>query len=426
MTGARRGGAPGGVPSVRGAQGGAPGGRGATVEAALRERLVDAGLLGDRPAPGEGELRALVDRIAAEVDPLLPSSVRVELARRVRADVAGLGPLEDLMADPSVTEIMVNGPGRCWVERAGRLEPVPVTLDAEGILRIVERVVAPLGLRLDRASPLVDARLPDGSRLHAVGPPLALDGPYVTIRRFGDDAVPVEAFGVRGAAAAYLQRVVEGGHNVLVSGGTSAGKTTLLGALSAWIPAGERVVTIEETAELALRPAHVVRLEARPANSEGAGAVTVRDLVRTALRMRPDRLVIGEVRGAEAFDLLLALNTGHAGSLCTVHANSGADALGRIETLATLAGAGIPAPTLRAQVQAAVDVVVHTARVGLERRVVGIGEMGGSPEAPQLVPVFAWQDGGLAAVGAPARPLRRPPAPDRRPDAGPHAREAVR
>jgi len=388
------------------------------VESVLRERLVDAGLVGDRPAPAEPEVLALVDRVAAEVDPLLPTSVRAQLARRIRADVAGLGPLEDLMADPSVTEIMVNGPGRCWVERAGRLEPVPVTLDAEGILRVVERVVAPLGLRLDRASPLVDARLPDGSRLHAVGPPLALDGPYVTIRRFRDDPVPAEAFGVTGTAAAYLRRSVEGGHNVLVSGGTSAGKTTLLGALSAWVPAGERVVTIEETAELALRPEHVVRLEARPANSEGAGAVTVRDLVRTALRMRPDRLVIGEVRGAEAFDLLLALNTGHAGSLCTVHANSGADALGRIETLATLAGAGMPVAALRAQMQAAIDVVVHTARAGRQRRVVGIGEVHGSPEAPRLVPVFTWRDGGLVAVGAPARPLRRHVGSDRPQDAG--------
>lgn len=372
----------------------------AVVEARLRERLVEARVAADRPPPGEEELQALIDAIAGDVDPLLPMSQRMELARRVRADLAGLGPLEPLVADPDVTEIMVNGPDRCWVERAGRLEPVPVALDAEGILRIVERVVAPLGLRFDRASPLVDARLPDGSRLHAVGPPLAVDGPYLTVRRFRTEPLRPEAFGLDPDASAYLRSAVAGGRNVIVSGGTSAGKTSLLGVLSAWVPAGERLVTIEETAELALRAPHVVRLEARPANSEGVGAVGVRELVRTALRMRPDRLIIGEVRGAEAFDLLLALNTGHAGSLCSLHANSGAEALTRLETLAALAGSGIPVAVLRAQIHTAIDVVVHTGRVGRCRRVELIGEVGGRPEAPTVVPRFALQ--GPALTRAPA------------------------
>ena len=242
-------------------------------------------------------------------------------------EIAGFGPLEPLLADAAVTEVMVNGPGCAYVERAGCLESVALDLDAAGIIRLVERVVAPLGLRLDRSSPMVDARLPDGSRVHAIIPPLAIDGPCVTIRRFGARAIPLDAFGLDTEAAGFLRWCVEAGWNLLVAGGTSAGKTTLLNALSAAIPEGERIVTIEETAELRLAQTHVVRLEARPPNAEGVGAVAVRDLVRAALRMRPDRIVVGEVRGGEALDMLQALNTGHDGSLSTVHANSAVDAL---------------------------------------------------------------------------------------------------
>ena len=262
------------------------------------------------PAP---ELRRRLGDLLHEADPLLAPDRHERLVRELADEVAGLGPLEPLLADPSVTEVMVNGSGSCFVERAGRLEPVPLVLDDAGIMRIVERIIAPLGLRLDRASPMVDARLADGSRLHAVIPPLAIDGACVTIRRFGTRPIALEEFAPGPRATAFLRWAVAAGWNVLVSGGTSSGKTTLLNAMSGAIDATERIITIEETAELRLVQPHVVRLEARPPNAEGAGAVSVRDLVRTALRMRPDRIVVGEVRGAEALDLLQALNTGHEG-----------------------------------------------------------------------------------------------------------------
>jgi pilus assembly protein CpaF len=321
-------------------------------------------------------------------------------------EVVGLGPLEPLLADPNVTEVMLNGPGRAYVERDGRIDAVALDLDAERIVRIVERVVAPLGLRLDRTSPMVDARLPDGSRLHAVIPPLAIDGPYVTIRRFGARAVPPAGFGLVGDAAHFLERAVAAGWNLLVAGGTGAGKTTLLNSLSAAVPDGERIVTIEETAELRLLQPHVVRLEARPANAEGAGAIGVRELVRAALRMRPDRLVVGEVRGSEALDMLQALNTGHDGSMCTIHANGMADALSRLETLVLLADAGLPLAAVRAQVVASVDVVVFVARrADGVRRVEAIGEVVATAE--RVRPLFTFSSGALRAVGVPGRPARR-------------------
>ena len=321
--------------------------------------------------------------------------------------------------DAEVTEVMVNGPGRAYVERHGRLEPVALDLDAAAIVRLVERVVAPLGLRLDRASPMVDARLADGSRLHAVIPPLAVDGPCVTIRRFGARAVPLQAFGLDDAARAFLSWAVAAGWNVLVAGGTSAGKTTLLNALSGSIGADERIVTIEETAELRLAQPHVVRLETRPPNAEGAGEVTVRALVRAALRMRPDRLVVGEVRGGEALDMLQALNTGHEGSMSTIHANSAADALARLETLALLADSGLPLGALRTQLASSIDAVVHVARrPGGVRRVEGIAEVVEDPEPDgrrsRVVPLFAFSGGVLAPVARPGRLARRPGVVDLR------------
>src|SRR5438094_4165065 len=257
---------------------------------------VQARLLDQRSAAPALEQVAHLVRDEA---PLLGAAAHEQLVADVFATISGLGPLEPLLADPAVTEVMVNGPGRAYVERAGELQRVDLGLDAAGIMRAVERVVAPLGLRIDRSSPMVDARLPDGSRVHAVLPPIAVDGPYLTIRRFGARAESVAAFGVDGGAAKFLDWLLRAGWNVLIAGGTSAGKTTLLNALSASIPDDERVVTIEETAELDLRQPHVVRLEARPANAEGAGETTVRDLVRAALRMRPDRLIVGETRGGE-------------------------------------------------------------------------------------------------------------------------------
>jgi pilus assembly protein CpaF len=379
----------------------------------VHRRLVAEGGEG-APAPGEALHIRLTELLRRE-DPLLPPARLERLLTQLTHEVVGLGPLEALLADARVTEVMLNGPGRAYVERAGRVEPVALDLDAERIVRLVDRVVAPLGLRLDRSSPMVDARLADGSRLHAVIPPLAIDGPYVTIRRFGARAVPLEAFEVDGHAAAFLCWCVAAGWNVLVAGGTGAGKTTLLNTLSRAIPPTERIVTIEETAELRLAQPHVVRLEARPANAEGAGAVGVRELVRGALRMRPDRLIVGEVRGGEALDMLQALNTGHDGSMSTIHANGPADALSRLETLVLLADAGLPLAAVRAQVVASVDAVVFVARGAHgARRVEAIAEVVSDDQ--RVRPLFAREDGSVAAIDAPRRDARRPDAPPPSPE----------
>lgn len=357
-------------------------------------------------------VRTRLSELLHDEEPLLPAARFELLLAELIDEVAGLGPLERFLVDPEVTEVMVNGPGCAYVERAGHLERVAFALDGAGIVRLVERVVGPLGLRLDRSSPMVEARLPDGSRLHAVIPPLAIDGPCLTIRRFGARAVPLSAFALAAPSAAFLGWAVKAGWNLVVSGGTSAGKTTLLNTLSAAVPDGERIVTIEETAELHLAQPHVVRLEARPPNAEGAGAVSVRQLVRTALRMRPDRVVVGEVRGGEALDMLQALNTGHDGSLSTVHANGAADALTRLETLVLLASSGLPLVAVRAQLVAAVDGVVHVARRrGGVRRVEEICELVVGAEVPTVQPLFAWRDGVLEPVAPPARDARRPDSP---------------
>ena len=380
----------------------------------VHARLLSSPSLGELTGPGgEVAVRSTVAELLRDEEPLLPARLFERLLAELTDEIAGLGPLEPLLADAAVTEVMVNGPGRAYIERAGRLESVPLTLDAPGIIRLVERVVAPLGLRLDRASPMVDARLPDGSRVHAVIPPLAIDGPCVTIRRFGARAVPLDAFGLDDRSTALLVWCVAAGWNVLVAGGTSAGKTTLLNALSAAIPDDERIVTIEETAELRLAQSHVVRLEARPPNAEGAGAVTVRDLVRTALRMRPDRIVVGEVRGGEALDMLQALNTGHDGSLSTVHANGAHEAIARLETLVLLADIGLPLSAVRSQLASALDAIVFVARRrGGIRRVETIGEICAGTDGPTLRTLFARDGDTLAPVAAPTRPARRPDAPE--------------
>jgi pilus assembly protein CpaF len=323
------------------------------------------------------EVRDLVDEEAALLDP----ETRAEVAARIVRDTVGLGPLEDLLADPSVEEVMVNGPDHVYVERAGRIEAVDVRFpDEEELRNAIERILAPLGRRIDELSPMVDARLADGSRVNVVIPPLAVDGPALSIRRFGaarpGPAELVERGSLDLAQCELLDRAVAGRRSVLVSGGTGAGKTTLLNALSSFIDPAERIVTIEDAAELRLQQRHVVRLESRPANVEGKGEVSVRDLLRNALRMRPDRIVIGEVRGPEALDLLTALNTGHEGALSTVHANSAADALKRLETLALMADLGLPHEAIAEQVQRGVDLVVHVERrADGSRRVVEIAEV---------------------------------------------------
>jgi pilus assembly protein CpaF len=292
---------------------------------------------------------------------------------------------------------MVNGPGAVWVERAGRIERTDVAFATdEDVRHAIERVLAPLGRRVDEAEPLCDARLPDGSRVNVVIPPLSLDGPVLTIRRFrrhGLSAADLVELGTWSPPLRdFLAQAVRARLSILVSGGTGSGKTTTLNALSSFVPAGERIVTIEDTAELRLQQPHVVRLEARPPSVEGRGEVTIRRLVRNALRMRPDRIVVGEVRGAEALDMLSAMSTGHDGSLCTVHAGSPAEALRRLETLALMAGLGLPHAAIREQVADAVDLVVHQARLaGGARRVVAVAEVvrvAGGPAAREL---YGWR-----------------------------------
>ena len=359
----------------------------------LRSRLIERrrsqAAAGAELEPLPDAVRALVDTDAAVLEP----ATRARVAELILREAVGLGPLEELLADPAVEEVMVNGHERVYVERGGVVERTEVRFDSEQALRdAIERILAPLGRRVDELSPMVDARLEDGSRVNVIIPPLSVEGPMVSIRRFsaarpGPDEL-VELGTLTAELRDELGAAVGARRSILISGGTGSGKTTLLNALSAFIEPAERVITIEDAAELRLRQPHVVRLETRPANVEGRGQVTIRDLLRNALRMRPDRLVIGEVRGGEALDLLMALNTGHEGALSTVHANSPEDALRRIETLALIAGVGLPHAAIREQLGRGIDLVVHLARLGGgARRVVEVGEVvrtAGSVDVRQL------------------------------------------
>jgi pilus assembly protein CpaF len=355
----------------------------AELASRLRERLVDRRR--EEVAAGASssvELRNSVRLLVDEQAAILPPAQRDEVVERVVRDSIGLGPLEVLLADPAVEEVMVNGHDRVFVERRGLLEETGVAFGSEAELRdAIERILAPLGRRVDELSPMVDARLADGSRVNVVIPPLAIDGPTLSIRRFGASRPDPDELVALGTLTPEqrrrLEEAVAGRRSVLVSGGTGSGKTTLLNALSSFIAPEERVVTVEDAAELRLQQPHVVRLESRPAGVEGRGEVTIRDLLRNALRMRPDRIVIGEVRGVEALDLLTALNTGHDGALSTVHANSPGDALARLETLALMAGVGLPHAAIAEQVRRGVDLVVHLQRqVDGARRVTEIAEVG--------------------------------------------------
>jgi pilus assembly protein CpaF len=358
----------------------------------LRERLVAEA--GESDADMPARIRAMVEREAGLLDP----EQREALVARVAERSFGLGPLEPLLRDPAVDEVMVNGPHAVFVERAGRVEPAAVRFGSEAELRhVIERILAPLGRRVDEASPLADARLPDGSRVNVIIPPLSLEGPILTVRRFRRRGFTARELVEQGtlteALRAFLAGAVRGRVNLLISGGTGSGKTTTLNALSASIPPGERIVTIEDAAELRLQQPHVVRLEARPANLEGRGEVPIRALVRNALRMRPDRIVVGEVRGAEALDMLSAMTTGHDGSLSTIHAGSPEEALRRLETLALMADVALPLVAVREQVAGAIDLVVHQARGhDGERRVVEVAEvvrLAGGPATRQL---YTWRD----------------------------------
>ncbi len=315
-----------------------------------------------------------VRRLARREAPL----ARPEDLRRVVDELLGMGPVEDLLRLPEVSDVLINGPDQVWIERHGRLELTDVRFrSAESLVAAVERVIAPLGLRLDRAAPTVDARLTDGSRLHAVIPPAAVDWPVVAIRRFTQAVATLEEYAGSGAATPgqveHLRSLVVGRRNIIVSGPTGTGKTTLLNLLSTVIPASERVVVIEDASELRL-DGHVVRLEARPANTEGGGEITLHRLLRSALRLRPDRIVLGEVRGAEALELVSALNTGHAGSMSTVHANSPDEALWRLETLAMTGPGRHSVKAIRRQLEAAVHVIVQLERVDGHRRIAEIRE----------------------------------------------------
>ena len=306
---------------------------------------------------------------------------RDRLVAEIADDILGHGPLERLLADDSVTEIMVNGPYDVWVERQGRLYETTVRFTDESHLRrIINKIVAQVGRRIDESSPLVDARLPDGSRVNAIIPPLSLTGPLVTIRKFSKKRLQltdlIRLSTLTTETVEFLQRCIHAELNVLISGGTGSGKTTLLNALSTAIPDSDRIITIEDAAELRLNQQHVLRLEARPKNIEGEGEIAIRELVRNSLRMRPDRIIVGEVRGAEALDMLQAMNTGHDGSLCTVHANSCRDALARIETMVLMAGFDLPVRAIRQQVASALDLIVHLERLeDGTRRVTAITEV---------------------------------------------------
>jgi pilus assembly protein CpaF len=376
---------------------------------------------GDFRAAWEPRVRQLAQELLAkESAPWLTQALRAQLVERLLKDTLGLGPLEDLLADPEVSEIMVNHPQQVYVERAGRLALSPLRFrDAAQLKTIIERIVAPLGRRIDESSPKVDARLPDGSRVNAIIPPLALKGPCLTIRKFPARRLTMEELVARGAlgevAARFLRQAVESRQNILVSGGTGSGKTTLLNALSAYIPAGERVITIEDSAELKLQQPHVVTLEARSANLEGQGEVSIRDLLVNSLRMRPDRIVVGECRGGEALDMLQAMNTGHEGSLTTLHANTARDALHRLETLCLMSGVELPLLVVRRQIASALDLVLQIGRLrDGSRRVLSITEVTGMEgDVVSCQDLFSFVQTGIGAGGAVLGSLRATGVPAR-------------
>ena len=376
--------------------------------------LVQRRLL-DEVGPGETfdltksqELRARIEElfntILAEENVVLAKNERKRLLDQIVADMLGFGPLEPLLEDPDITEIMTVGHEKLYIERKGKIEAVPIHFESEDHLRrIIDRIVAPLGRRIDESQPLVDARLPDGSRVNAVIPPIAIDGSALTIRKFSKVPLTVQNLIDFGTATVevmeFLRACVISQFNVMISGGTGSGKTTLLNILSGFIPGDERIVTIENAAELQLRQEHVVRLESRPSNIEGKGEITIRDLVINSLRMRPDRIVVGEVRGGEALDLLQAMNTGHDGSMGTVHSNSPRDTIARLETMVLMAGMDLPVRAIREQIASAIHMIVHQDRMrDGTRKIVRISEIQGMEgDVVTMSDIFVFEQTGLEA-----------------------------
>ena len=330
-----------------------------------------------------GTILELFEQILAEENTVLSRPEKARLFESIVAEILGFGPLQPLLEEETITEVMVNGAKNVYIERGGKIHRVPVSFESdEHVMRIIERIVAPLGRRIDESSPYVDARLPDGSRVNAIIPPISLVGPVITIRKFAKNPITIEQlvqFGtITSEALQFLKACVESRLNIIISGGTGSGKTTLLNILSQFIPSDERILTIENAAELQLRQEHVVTLESRPPNIEGKGEVTIRQLVVNALRMRPDRIIVGEIRDEAALDMLQAMNTGHDGSMTTAHSNSPRDTLTRIETMTMTAGMDLPSRAIREQVSAAIDLVVHQERLrDGTRKVVNITEVSG-------------------------------------------------
>jgi pilus assembly protein CpaF len=382
----------------------------AALKARIHEKLlglVDLGAL-ERMAPEQlrAELKVLVERLLAEERSAINEAERRQIILDIQDEVMGLGPIEPLLADVTVSDILVNNSAQVFVERAGRLERTDVRFDDDQhLMRIIEKIVSRIGRRVDESSPMVDARLPDGSRVNAVIPPLALDGPVLSIRRFS--VVPLSmkdivAFGtLTDGMAELINGLVKAKTNLLISGGTGTGKTTLLNIMSAAIPANERIITIEDAAELKLQQPHVVRLETRPPNIEGRGEVTQRALVRNSLRMRPDRIIVGEVRGAEVLDMLQAMNTGHEGSMSTIHSNSPRDALTRLENMVGMAGLSVPPKAFRQQLMSALSVVIQIARLTDGRRkIVSIQELTGMEgDIVSMQEIFVFEQTGIGPDG---------------------------
>jgi pilus assembly protein CpaF len=372
------------------------------VKAALHERLLDEigerGLLESEGADVAAAVREFAARAIESEDIPLNEAERLRLAEELTDETIGMGPLAPLLADPAVSDILVNAPDKVYVERFGRIERTDVRFrDADHIVRVIERIAARIGRRIDTSSPMADLRLPDGSRVNATLPPVTIDGPTISIRRFGrhrlrrDDLLKVGTLSPQ--ILEFLMIAVRARRNILISGGTGAGKSTLLGALAEAIPEYERIVTIEDTAELMLDQEHLVRMETRPPNLEGRGRIEARDLVINALRMRPDRIIVGEVRGGEALDMLQAMNTGHDGSICTVHANSTRDALSRLETMVLMAGTELPSRAVREQIASAIHLLVHVKRFddGV-RRIESISEITGlEGSTPLMQELFVFR-----------------------------------